>query len=43
MDVMAAEVLVAGGCGVEGFCGEPAFTCVEKGDETETDEVVDRV
>jgi hypothetical protein len=43
MDVMPADVLAAGGCGVEGSCGEPAFTCVEKGEEIETDEVVERV
>jgi len=40
--VIPAEVCAAGGCGVEGSCGEPALTCVEKGEETETEEVVER-
>ena len=26
---------------MEGSCGEPALTCVEKGEETETEEVVE--
>ena len=34
---------VLGGCGVAGPCGEPAFTCVEKGEEAVTEEVVERV
>jgi hypothetical protein len=43
MDVIPADLFAAGGCGVEGSCGEPAFTCVEKGEDTDTDEVVERV
>jgi hypothetical protein len=40
---MPVERFAVGGCGVEGSCGEPAFTCVEKGEEIETVEVVERV
>lgn len=40
---MQAATLPVSGCGVAGPCGEPAFTCVEKGEDAEMDDVVERV
>lgn len=40
---MQAAVFPVSGWGVAGPCGEPAFTCVEKGEDAAIDEeVVDK-
>ena len=41
---MQVPAFPASGWGVAGPCGDPAFTCVEKGEEAAMDEeVVDKV